>query len=126
MNCRFCDQPCSLHPHDGRFPPGEIWACANHGAIIVKHYISVRYHKKGDCNGPDCCPKKSRYVDTMYWTYKGDEYQVNFFYHPDNYFRLDKHPGGGPGGFVIFDLPFHPELTPETLETRITLWLTFS
>lgn len=128
MKCKFCQQECYLVNDDGVY--GDIWVCDRH-PLKVKHYVAKLFHKKGECEGHDCCPKLDWHVTIVQFRYRGATWCVNWFPGNERYpgprLRIDRDDPDGEGGRVVVDLPFHPpDLTPETIETKVPLYISFS
>lgn len=115
MQCYFCDQEYDLqdmHPEWGTF-----YKCNNH-----KYEVECRSrhlsHKKGDCT-PECeCPTLVPYEVS----FEFQEYVLCFMLE-ENRFKvcIARTPR-----IVVFALPFIPNITPENVEQKLPIYITFS
>ena len=119
MNCYFCQQPC-IHKKRLAIGTGEDWICDNH-PLRVTHEVNFTYHKKGDCDGPDCCPKKHFEAISIRWT-KGTQLYDAEWNIKHNLFRLFILNYGEIFGLVGFP----PNVTPENVEAKMATYITFS
>lgn len=114
MKCSFCHHICSLRDSD---VGGEIWVCYNH-PHTVKELISFSSHVMGQCEGPDCCPQRHHTSTVIMY----NDYKAKFRRDPSHNFCIYGPAGTEP----VFRLSFHPDLTPENIEEKLPLWITFS
>lgn len=125
MNCKFCNELCFKIDLDQYTSSQEVWECSNHGNCVVQYYFLVSYHKKDDCDGPNCCPKIVPEFDRIYCIHKSNMYYVNLFHNPKR-LRLDKYIDHNKYNQPVLQLNFHPDVTPENIEAKVATWLTFS
>lgn len=114
MNCYFCKRECVLYETD---QSDEIWCCREH-PFLVKEFINYTWHVSGQCEGPDCCPKKHHTSTVIMFGF----YKVKFRHGQVPTFAVYKNNLSEP----IFRLPFHPHLTPENIKEKLPVWITFS
>jgi hypothetical protein len=137
MNCIFCFKQCIfLGSGQNRESCNEMWQCPGHGAKKrVKLYIHFLSHLPGGCEIENCCPLTEHSMTSIYWKYKNSEFKIDFYHtidlgEPDRRFSVSKLEESSfyyPMAYEeIMRLPFHPDITPENLEAKIPLWITFS
>lgn len=122
VKCMFCNQRCKRGKYDGA--GSEIWECRRHIYLIKHYFLLINYDVNmnyGNNTGIYRPKQRQSVVNTILWNHKNEEYRVHFFQH-DSKFRIDKIKNDK----VIFELPFHPNITPENLDTKIPLWIIFS
>lgn len=138
MKCKFCQEECILGEYDGIYSiESVIYECKNH-PLVVKHYVYYRdeYTYQSEFN------KKSFFLPAyMKWhntivafQYKGKTLYVNWITERGNrsiLFKISKDMKYSNfmyrAGEHILTLHYHPpDLTPENVQTKIPLYLTFS
>lgn len=119
MNCYFCKQLCTMRKRLA-VGTGEDWTCDNHPHRVT-HEVNYTYHKRGDCDGPNCCPKKNFEAISVRWM-KGDQLYDAEWNIKHNLFRLFKLNYGE----IISLIGFPPNVTPENVESKMATYLTFS
>lgn len=118
MNCTFCNKPCLWLGSQGSYD--QAWQCVNHGARKrVTFYCNETIHE----------------VTTIFWIHNQQIYELYFYVsyigdteYKDNLFRMCKgsHVKDKYNGKLIFSLPFIPNITPDNIEDKIPLYITFS
>src|SRR5574338_71688 len=119
INCYFCKQ---LRVRRKRLAigTGEDWTCDNHPHRVT-HEVNYTYHKKGDCEGPNCCPKKNFEVVSIRWSNNESFYDAEWNLR-DKQFKLFKLNHG-----AILTLADYPSnVTPENVEDKMAMYITFS
>lgn len=119
MNCYFCNTPC-IKMKRLAVATGEDWVCDNH-SLRVLHELNYTYHKKGDCDGPNCCPKKSFDIVSIRWHEPNKELFDIEWDLRDNRLNVIKLNHGTIISFK--DIP--PNLSPENIQEKVHLWLTY-
>lgn len=130
MNCYFCQKICrpvASGKTDG-FPVhlgyvSRVWQCDYHGAVAVKHYEGSGYTVP--LTGTD---QISHWATKMRWLYKENVYAA-IIYHdgrgkPFGVYKDKKSPLGILQ--VVFELEFIPEVTPETLDKKLPIYMVFA
>lgn len=115
MKCIFCQKEYELqdmHPEWGTF-----FKCLNHKYEVESRTRHLS-HKKGDCTQECNCPTLVEYE--VSFDYKN--YRI-IFYLEDNKFKIcdSKTPR-----IVVLTLPFIPNITPENVEQKLSIYITFS
>lgn len=114
MNCYFCKRECVLYETDRS---DEIWCCRHH-PFLVKEIVNLTYHKAGACTGDNCCPTKYHTATVIVCGI----YRIKFRHYDSPSFCVYKTSISEP----ILRLSFHPHLTPENVEEKLPVWITFS
>lgn len=98
---------------------GENWYCRRHKHQVL-HEVNYLAHKRGDCDGPNCCPKKLFEAVSVRWPHGEDFYDAEWDIR-DKTFRLHKLNFGR-----ILAFPQFPEnVNPDNIEEKVYLWLNF-
>ena len=108
MNCKFCKKECVIGEYDGWYPRTAItiYECNRH-PLVVKHYVDLEEWFNTIIKVP----------------YRNKIYIINWLNHG---FRIDCGSVNNGSISVLF-LPFHPpDLTPENIESKLPLYITFS
>ena len=128
MICPFCQEHCryeGLTPQIMSEKQEEIWICSNH-QIKVEHLI--RFNRKPNCPCKDwsdqnCCPVMEHYK-TVVWVPRKDN--THFLAIIENN-QLHIQTFNGIQAWNVMSLdPAPPNLTPESLQKKIPLWVVFS
>lgn len=118
MKCSFCDNECIV---EEAYEGAEVWGCLFHPHKVTEH-INYTYHVAGTCIGEDCCPQKHHSVTTITCY----PYKVKFYRHPAKWFSIFKYnTPGSPFGDMVFKLPFHPDINPNNVKDKLSIWMPF-
>ena len=117
-NCPYCQRPMRRVQDDvTRTRP---WQCDFHGAVRVWWDTGTFLEME-----------KPPYNITLVILYKDSTYHAKFFHDYDVLenlpkFRIDKVNRRPKTHQVILTLDFHPEITPENIETKLPTLILFS
>lgn len=109
VNCHFCNKLC--RKHDAKYPvmTRHIWQCDYHGAVRVWHTFI------GDIKSV-----------TLVVIHKEQNYHATFVFNVDKPSFYINHPTKQNPVNVIFNLDFHPDITPENIADKLPTYLTFA
>lgn len=117
MNCRYCNKPCVfIELMDILARKSEVWHCKDCPNLVS--YIRWEDTKEITVI----------YITT---TYREERYGGIFFFEPreknaQKKFRVAKMNTKEEGIIKIFDLNFHPDITPYNIEEKLPIYITFS
>ena len=122
VNCKYCNRPCRKSAYD-RFSFSHLptFQCDYHGATVVR-YIQE--------------PSPTEwYITFLVFYYKEQPYQATFYYNDPPYFGNQKFqvekitlkkPGSQRVQEPVFTLDFHPEITPENVQKKLSMYMVFA
>lgn len=118
MNCSYCQRPCRKIIASQN--PFGTYQCEYHGAVRVQF-----------SDNPNTMNPDAHSCTILICLVKESNYQVTFFYgnhgpsHPK--FSVSKLPfDPKKTSQLIFNLDFHPDITPDNIKDKLPTLLTFS
>lgn len=120
MNCKFCQQKCTIEHYDAIYPKEvNVWKCGNH-PILVKHYVDKVYDNQYGTT--------YLWIDTiLFWSHNDQHFRAHFL---SNTFYVEKIVDITDYGTIrhetVFSLLYHPDINPENIKDKVKLYLTFS
>lgn len=116
MNCNFCQQPCKAQPENETsiYP---YWICENH-KYKVSFYTSHHHDKKVKAGEIFCISMDFIYRNIKY----AISWEINDVF-PFKIYRWNSPPNGGSS--VVLQLNYIPTITPDNIDDKLPVWLTF-
>jgi len=115
MNCTFCQQPYDIVITRESGPNYFYWKCANHKYTITAY--------------PNRFAKDEIFGACINVHYKNSIYVIDWLYEKigGSYtFAISNYAGEKTMGDIVIEFKFHPaDVTPDNIDDKLPIWLTF-